>query len=71
MFKVEFHQKTRYWMKFVFKFETLEEAQQFVQSALSHFAKEEDDEDMEDMAVSIEFSQKFTTEEEKENDETD
>lgn len=66
MFKVEIHQKNHYWSKFTFKFETLEEAQQFVQSAVSHFAKEDEDDD--DMVVSIEFRQKFTTAEEEENE---
>lgn len=69
MFNVEIYQKSHYWCKFEFKFETLEEAQQFVQSAMSHFVKEEDDEDAEDMVISIEFRQKFTTA--KEEDEED
>lgn len=71
MFKVDIHQKKHRWNKFVFKFKTLEEAQQFVLSAIDHFVKEEDDEDAEDMVVSIEFSQMFTTAEEEENDEID
>ncbi len=59
-FSVEIHQKTHYWNRFTFKFETLEEAQQFVNSALSHFVKEDDE--VEDMTVVIEFKQKYTTE---------
>ena len=66
MFKVEIHQKVHYWNKFVFNFETLEEAQQFVQSVVSHFVKEEKDD--EDIVVSIEFKQKFTTATEEENE---
>lgn len=65
MFKVEIHQKNHYQNRFVFEFESLEEAQQFVQSAMNHFIKEEDDEDM---VISIEFRQKFTTAKEEEND---
>lgn len=68
MFKVKIHQKTHYWNGFVFAFESLEEAQQFVQSAMNHFIKEEDDGDAEDMVISIEFRQKFTTAKEEEND---
>lgn len=46
MFKVEFHPKNYSWYKFTFKFETLDEAQQFVKSAVNHFVCEEDSEDM-------------------------
>ena len=67
MFKVEIHQKTHYWNRFVFSFESLEEAQQFVQSAMNHFIKEEDTND-EDIVISIEFRQKFTTADEEENE---
>ena len=63
MFKVDIHQKNHYWCRFVFKFETLEEAQQFVQSAMTHFIKEDTDD--EDMVISIEYKQKFTTAEEE------
>ena len=66
MFRVEIRQKNHSWCKFTFKFETLEEAQQFVQSAVGHFVKE--DEDDEDMVVSIEFSQRFSTTKEEENE---
>lgn len=67
MFKVELHQSDRYWIKFEFEFETLEEAQQFVQSAMSHFVAGED-EDAKNMTVYIEFRQKFTTEKNEENE---
>lgn len=67
MFKVQIHQKTHYWNRFVFAFESLEEAQQFVQSAMSHFIKEEDTDD-EDIVISIEFKQKFTTAKEEEDE---
>ena len=67
MFKVELHQKTHYWNRFVFAFESLEEAQQFVQNAMKHFIKEEDTDD-EDLVISIEFRQKFRTAKEEENE---
>lgn len=67
MFKVQIRQKDHYWNSFVFAFESLEEAQQFVQSAMKHFIKEEDTDD-EDMVISIEFKQKFTTAKEEENE---
>ena len=66
MFRVEIRQQNYAWNKFVFKFETLEEAQQFVQSAIGHFVKK--DEDDGDIVVSIEFSQRFTTTKEEENE---
>ena len=67
MFKVGLYQSDRYWNKFEFEFETLEDAQQFVQSAMSHFVKGEDD-DVKNMTVCIEFRQKFTTEKEETNE---
>lgn len=60
MFEVEFHQNTHYWNRFVFKFETLEEAQEFVGSALSHFVKG-DDEDDEYLVINLQYNQKFST----------
>lgn len=66
MFKVELQQKIHYWNRFVFAFESLEEAQKFVESAMSHFIKEDTDD--EDMVISIEFRQKFITAEEEENE---
>ena len=68
MFKVDLYQSDRYWNKFEFEFETLEEAQQFVQSAMSHFVKGEDDDDVKNMTVCVEFRQKFTTEKNEENE---
>lgn len=65
MFEVEFHQENHYWNRFVFKFETLEEAQQFVSSALSHFAKGDDEED-ENIVINLRYSQKFSTAKEDE-----
>lgn len=67
MFKVSMHQSDRYWNKFVFEFNSLEEAQQFVQSAMSHFIEGED-EDVKNITVRIEFRQMFTTEKEEENE---
>lgn len=67
MFKVSMHQSDRYWNKFVFEFNSLEEAQQFVQSAMSHFIEGED-EDVKNITVRIEFIQMFTTEKEEENE---
>lgn len=70
MFKVDLYQNDRYWNKFEFEFESLEEAQQFVQTAMSHFVEgEDDDDDVKNMTVCIEFRQKFTTA--KEEDEED
>ena len=46
IFEVRIHQKNHSWNKFTFRFETLGEAQQFIKSAMTHFYKEEDDEDM-------------------------
>ena len=66
MFKVEIHHKNHYWNSFVFAFESLEEAQQFVQSAMEHYIKEDTDDD--DAVISIEFRQKFTTAEEEEDE---
>ena len=60
MFEVEIREKNHYWNRFVFKFETLEEAQQFVGTALIHFDKR-DDEDDEDMVISLRYVQKFST----------
>lgn len=60
MFEVEFHQENHYWNRFVFKFETLEEAQQFVGSALNHFAKG-DDEDDENLVINLRYAQMFST----------
>lgn len=67
MFEVEIHQENHYWNRFVFKFETLEEAQQFVSGALSHFAKGDDEED-ENLVINLRYAQKFTTAEEEENE---
>ena len=67
MFKVDLYQNDRYWNKFMFEFESLEEAQQFVQTAMSHFVEGEDD-DVKNMTVCIEFRQKFTTEKDEEDE---
>ena len=46
MFEVCFYRKGSYWNKFRFEFETIEEAQSFVSSAITHFAmKNEEDKD--------------------------
>ena len=67
MFEVEIHQENHYWNRFIFKFETLEEAQQFIGSALSHYDKG-DDEDGEDMVMNLRYAQKFSTAKEEENE---
>lgn len=67
MFRVDMYQSNRSWNKFEFEFESLEDAQQFVQSAMSHFVEGED-EDVENMTVCINYRQKFTTEKEEENE---
>ena len=73
MFEVEISKEDRSWYRFVFKFETLDEAQQFVKGALTHFYKNEDDEDDEDMIIKLRYVQKFTTanDEKEEDDDED
>lgn len=58
MFEIEIAKENHSWYRFVFKFETLEEAQQFVKSAMTHFYKEEEDEDM---VIKLRYVQKFST----------
>lgn len=66
MFKVKIYFDNHYWCKFVFEFETLDEANQFVQSAIKHYIKDENND--EEMIITIEYRQKFVTSEEKENE---
>lgn len=64
MFEVTINHSEYYYCKFVFKFESLEEAQKFVESLMGHFVKEEKDKG--DMLINIRFDQRFTTEKEEE-----
>lgn len=71
MFKVELYSEDRSWYGLNFEFDSMEEAQKFVQTALAHFQKQGDGEDENEEAVliaSIRYSQKFTTTKEEEND---
>lgn len=71
MFKVEFYRDGRSWYGLNFKFDSMEEAQKFIQTALAHFIKKDDDEDESEenvLIASIRYSQKFTTAEEKDDE---
>jgi len=71
MFKVEIHLEGKSWYGINFEFDSVEEAQKFIQTALSHFIKKDDDEDdsKEDVLIaSIRYSQEFTTAEEEKTD---
>lgn len=69
MFKVEIHQDGRSWYGLNFEFDSMEEAQKFIQTALSHFIKVDDeDESGHVLIASIKYSQEFTTAGEEETD---
>lgn len=65
MFKVVFREECHTWKRYEFRFDTLEEAHKFVDLALKHFTKEEEDENL---VVEIRFNQEFTTEKEETNE---
>lgn len=70
MFKVEFYRDGRSWYGLNFEFDSMEEAQKFIQTALAHFIKKDDEDESEEdvLIASIKYSQKFTTAEEEENE---
>ena len=69
MFKVEIHLEGKSWYGISFEFDSMEEAQKFIQTVLAHFIKKDDEyEDKEDVLIaSIKYSQEFTTAEEEED----
>lgn len=66
MFEVTISNTEHYWCKFVFKFDSLEEAQKLIESLMGHFVKKEEDDG--DMTINIRFDQRFTTEKEETNE---
>ena len=60
-FKVVLFAKEYTWMKFEFKFGSLEDAQEFVNMALTHYAKKDADDNI--LVVNISYEQQFSTEE--------
>lgn len=70
MFKVELCKNERTWNGLHFDFDSLEEAQKFIETALAHFDKNDDGDESEEFVLdaSIRYSQNFTTAKEEENE---
>ena len=65
MFEVELYKGERSWYGLKFEFDSLEEAQMFIKTALEHFIKKDGDEDEYVLVAFIKYSQRFTTAEEE------
>ena len=59
MYKVEFKEEGYNWANYIFEFETLEEAYEFVKQALTHRKKKSDDEG--ELVIDVSYKQHFTT----------